>query len=51
MATLRTDSPDPKRLLGLITWYVFYRNHTLVFSGLMREVARQAETRYKDDER
>jgi len=35
----------------MIYWYVFYRIHTLVFSGLMREVARQAEASYKDDER
>jgi hypothetical protein len=42
---------DPKGLLGVIYWYVFYRIHTLIFSGLMREVARQAEASYKDDER
>jgi len=41
---------DPKGLLGLIYWYAFYRVHALVFSGLIREVARQAETSYKNDE-
>jgi hypothetical protein len=41
----------PKGLLGLIYWYVFYRIHKLVFSGLIREMARQAETPYRDNER
>ena len=47
----RTVFFDLKGLWGMIYWYVFYRIHTLVFSGLMREVARQAEASYKDDER
>ncbi|NIN01171.1 MAG: DUF2867 domain-containing protein [candidate division Zixibacteria bacterium] len=33
----------PKGLLGLVYWYVFYPLHNTVFSGLVGEVARQAE--------
>jgi uncharacterized protein YbjT (DUF2867 family) len=36
---------DPKGLLGLLYWHLFHPAHTLVFSGLIRAVAQQAEGR------
>ena len=33
----------PKGLLGLIYWYALYPLHSLIFSGLIREIARRAE--------
>jgi len=36
---------DPKGLLGMLYWHLFHPVHTLVFSGLIRAVARQAEGR------
>ena len=34
---------EPKGLLGLIYWYAIYPIHGLIFSGLIRKVAEQAE--------
>jgi uncharacterized protein YbjT (DUF2867 family) len=34
----------PKGLLGLLYWYLLYPAHALIFSGLIRQVARQAES-------
>ncbi len=39
---------DPKGLLGLVYWHVFHPIHRLVFSGLIRALARQAEERSTD---
>jgi len=33
----------PKGLLGLLYWYLFYPLHAVVFSGLVIQVAKQAE--------
>jgi uncharacterized protein YbjT (DUF2867 family) len=41
----------PKGLLGLVYWSLFYRLHTIVFSGLIREVARQAELLHQNNGR
>jgi hypothetical protein len=34
----------PKGLWGFLYWYVLYPVHGKIFSGLIREVGRQAET-------
>lgn len=34
---------DPVGLLGLIYWYALLPMHTLIFGGLLREIARKAE--------
>ena len=34
----------PRGLLGLMYWYVLYPAHAAIFSSLIREIARQAET-------
>ena len=33
---------EPKGLFGLLYWYALYPIHSLIFSGLIREIARQA---------
>jgi hypothetical protein len=33
---------EPKGLWGLLYWYALYPVHSLIFSGLIREIARQA---------
>ena len=33
---------EPKGLLGLLYWYALYPVHSLIFSGLIRQIARQA---------
>jgi hypothetical protein len=33
----------PKGLLGLLYWHLLYPAHALIFSGLIREIARRAE--------
>ena len=35
---------EPKGLLGLLYWYALYPVHTLIFSGLIRQIARQTES-------
>jgi len=35
---------EPKGLLGLLYWYVLYPVHSLIFSGLIRQIARQARS-------
>jgi hypothetical protein len=39
---LQTAFFEPKGLLGLLYWYALYPIHNLIFSGLIREIARQA---------
>jgi uncharacterized protein YbjT (DUF2867 family) len=39
---LQTAFFEPKGLLGLLYWYALYPIHSLIFSGLIREIARQA---------
>jgi uncharacterized protein YbjT (DUF2867 family) len=43
-ATLLTQTAffEPKGLLGLLYWYALYPIHSLIFSGLIRQIARQA---------
>ena len=33
----------PKGLFGMLYWYVLYPIHNLIFSGLIRELAKRAE--------
>jgi hypothetical protein len=33
----------PKGFLGLVYWYILYPFHALLFSGLIRRIARRAE--------
>jgi hypothetical protein len=35
---------DPVGLLGLVYWYALLPVHKLIFGGLLREIARRAET-------
>jgi len=35
----------PRGLAGLLDWYLLYPIHTLIFSGMARELARQADRR------
>ena len=35
---------EPKGLLGLLYWYALYPVHSLIFSGLIRQIARQTES-------
>jgi hypothetical protein len=39
---LQTAFFEPKGLLGLLYWYGLYPIHSLIFSGLARQIARQA---------
>ena len=39
---LQTAFFEPKGLLGLLYWYALYPIHSLIFSGLIRQIARQA---------
>ncbi len=41
---LQTAFFEPKGLLGLLYWYALYPMHSLIFSGLIRRIAQQAET-------
>jgi hypothetical protein len=34
---------EPKGLIGLLYWYALYPVHSLIFSGLIRRIARQTE--------
>jgi uncharacterized protein YbjT (DUF2867 family) len=45
---LQTAFFEPKGLSGLLYWYVLYPIHGLIFSGLIRGVARQAINRVAD---
>lgn len=36
----------PKGLFGLLYWYILYPLHALIFSGMVRRLAAQAEARY-----
>jgi len=40
---LQTAFFEPKGLFGLLYWYLLYPVHSLIFSGLIRQIARQAE--------
>jgi hypothetical protein len=42
---IQTAFFDPKGLLGLLYWHLFHPVHALIFSGVIRAVARQAEGR------
>jgi len=42
---LQTAFFAPKGLWGLLYWYLLYPMHTLIFSGMIRQIGRQAETR------
>jgi len=39
---LQTAFFEPKGLLGLLYWYALYPIHSLIFSGLIQKIARQA---------
>jgi hypothetical protein len=40
---LQTAFFEPKGLLGLLYWYALYPMHSVLFSGLIRKIAAQAE--------
>ena len=40
----QTAEFDPVGLAGLLYWYVMYPMHHLVFSGMLRGIARSVET-------
>ena len=42
---LQTAFFEPKGLLGLLYWYALYPIHSLIFSGLIRKIGRQAENK------
>ena len=44
-STLLTQTAffEPKGLLGLLYWYILYPVHSLIFSGLIREIAKSAQ--------
>lgn len=39
----------PKGLFGFLYWYLLYPLHALIFSGMARQLARQAEARQRGD--
>jgi uncharacterized protein YbjT (DUF2867 family) len=41
---LQTAFFEPKGLLGLLYWYALYPIHSLIFSGLIQEIARKARS-------
>jgi uncharacterized protein YbjT (DUF2867 family) len=50
-ATIRqTAIFDPVGLFGLAYWYLLYPLHEMVFAGMLRNIARQAETWARNEE-
>jgi hypothetical protein len=41
---IQTAFFEPKGLSGLLYWYGLYPIHAFIFSGMIREVGRRAET-------
>lgn len=47
----QTAEFDPLGLFGIVYWYSIYPFHGLIFSGMLRNIARAAEERYEQRER
>jgi hypothetical protein len=47
---IQTASFAPRGILGRLYWYLLYPIHSVIFSGLIRKLARQAEDAFRQDQ-